>query len=54
MISDEPALEEQAAASRAGLERFLGGEGMKYEFAIPCPPARRIDYIYSIVLPGWK
>lgn len=54
MISDESALEEQAAASRAGLERFLAGEGMKFEFAIPCPPARRIDYIYSVVLPGWK
>lgn len=54
MISDDAELLRQAAASRAGLDRFLNGRDMKYEFAIPCPPARRIAYIYSVVLPGLR
>jgi acetyltransferase-like isoleucine patch superfamily enzyme len=54
MIDDVQELERLASASRNGLLDFLAGDGMKYEFAIPCPPAQRIDYIYSIVLPGWK
>jgi acetyltransferase-like isoleucine patch superfamily enzyme len=45
---------EQAAASRAALAQFLTGSEPKFEFTTPCGPKKRIDYIYSVVLPGSK
>ena len=48
------AIAEQAAASRDELARFLDDSRHSFEFRVPCGPEERIDYIYSIVLPGWR
>jgi hypothetical protein len=44
----------QAATERAALVRFLAGAERKFEFAIACPPAERIGFIYSVIFPGRK
>jgi acetyltransferase-like isoleucine patch superfamily enzyme len=54
MIDADAELAQLASASRTRLAEFLAGQSMAFEFATPCPPSRRIDFIYSIVFPGFR